>query len=875
LKTKIEHDLFAEIERLVAPAAEKSSLPDSLPGEIETQICNHLSRFFSRYYQQGDFIAQRRYGRENQYVIPYNGEELAFYWVNKEQYYVKSNEFFSKYSFRLGDFTIQFRLLNAEVEKGNIKAHQKKYFLLASPPFKKSENRITLFFDYRGLNREEKNEFGKRVKQSAINKINFEYLHSKLVKDPRFQKLFSPGKNGAAITDHLSRFTRRQNKDYFIHRNLESFLARELDFYLKNEVLGFENFNKLEEQTLFWALLKARVIQAAGQKIIAFLQQVENFQKKIWEKKSFVLSTDYVITLDKIRRYAGPAFLEQIVPEILTNRKQLQEWQENFKFKPTAEEMLANLFPLSQKRWQHLPIDSAYFDETFKWKLLNALSKEGGLEEKIDGILIHSENWQALNLLREKFQDRVQAIYIDPPFNKGHEADYFYKVGYKDSTWNTLLENRISAARPLMSNNGCIFVRCDYNGSMYVRLLLNDIFGKENFRNELIINRTLARQSVDRQFAIQTESLFLFSRSGKFIPQTIERSTEPKWYPLLHFPRKDERPRTVLEKTFYPPPNRRWALSQEKIDRLAARGKIRINENLRYVNFRGEEITGMPEVLYDSESVGNEWLDIPGYAQRHRFPTENAEALLKRVIESSSHPGEWVMDFFLGSGTAIAMAHKMKRKWIGVEIGEHFQDVILPRMKKVLFGDKSKLSKEVGWKGGGFFKYHSLEQYEDALENIFFRDLTATPAERDNFMVEYLLDYNTGGSPTSLNISRLVDPFNYRMKILHNYQQQECRLDLVETFNYLAGLSVQRIFHTHLRNRRYVFVFGDIKDEKTAVIWRSNENLDFEADRDFIRKTVADFTPAKIYVNGDKAAESFMNIESELQKRMMEENPQD
>ena len=140
-------------------------------------------------------------------------------------------------------------------------------------------------------------------------------------------------------------------------------------------------------------------------------------------------------------------------------------------------------------------------------------------------------------------------------------------------------------------------------------------------------------------------------------------------------------------------------------------------------------------------------------------------------------------------------------------------------------------------------------------------------------MVEYLLDYNTGGSPTSLNISRLLDPFNYRMKILHNYQQQECRLDLVETFNYLAGLSVQRIFHTHLRNRRYVFVFGDIKDEKTAVIWRSTENLDFEADRDFIRKTVADFAPAKIYVNGDNAAESLMNIESELQERMMEENP--
>ncbi|MCB0313676.1 MAG: site-specific DNA-methyltransferase, partial [Calditrichaeota bacterium] len=172
--------------------------------------------------------------------------------------------------------------------------------------------------------------------------------------------------------------------------------------------------------------------------------------------------------------------------------------------------------------------------------------------------------------------------------------------------------------------------------------------------------------------------------------------------------------------TFYPPRNRRWALSQERIDQFAERGKIRINPEGGYTDCRGQEISGMPELLYDVELVGNEWLDIPGYAQRHQFPTENAEALLRRVIESTSAPGDWVMDFFLGSGTTTAAAQKLGRKWIGIEMGDHFFSVILPRMKKVLFGDASEISRAVSWQGGGFFKYHTLEQYEDVLENLEF-----------------------------------------------------------------------------------------------------------------------------------------------------------
>lgn len=837
---------------------------------LEAEVYNHLIRFFSRYYQEGDFIPRRRLGMPETYAIPYNGEALAFYWVNKEQYYVKSSEFFSKYRFQAGDTAVQFRIVRAETEKGNAKAHHKKYFLPGAPALRYEPGQLSLFLEYRTLNPADRQQFGPgRLRQAAINRQFIETLAGEAPPGSPLKIFLENPDRRALLETHLGRFTRRQNRDYFIHKDLRGFLERELDFFLKNEVIDLARLDREDDPALAQALHKARLIREIAHKIIGFLAQAEEFQKKLWEKKSFVLGSEYVITLSKIREIAGEPFLDGIIPEILTNRGQLAEWQQLHKFQLTIGEMQSSLFPLNEQKWQHLPLDTAHFGEDFKHRLLDALSAGGQLDQRLDGVLLHSDNWQALNLLHDTFAGKVQTVYIDPPFNKEQEADYFYKVGYKDSTWNTLLDNRIRAARPLIGEKGCIFVRCDYNGSMYVRLLLDELFGRENFRNEIVINRTRARQGVDKQFAIQTESLFLYSQSERFSPRAVERPTAPRWFHLLHFPRKDERPRTVLGRVFYPPRNRRWALSQEKIDALAERGKIRINKNLSYRDFRGEEIAGMPEILYDSETVGNEWLDIAGYAQRHHFPTENAEALLQRVIETTSQPGDWVMDFFLGSGTAAAMAHKMGRKWIGIELGEHFHSVILPRMKRALFGDRPGISREIGWQGGGFFKYHTLEQFDDALENLRFEDTPLPPNGVDDHFVRYLLNDRASGGGAFLDVPQLRDPFNYRLKILHNSRQQDGRVDLPETFNYLLGLSVKRLFYSEHRGNRYAFIFGEGGGERVAVVWRTTGNLDYPADREFIEQTVAEFAPQKLYANGDCAVEGCLDIESALRERMM------
>lgn len=174
------------------------------------------------------------------------------------------------------------------------------------------------------------------------------------------------------------------------------------------------------------------------------------------------------------------------------------------------------------------------------------------------------------------------------------------------------------------------------------------------------------------------------------------------------------RPRIILGKEMIAPQGRKWMFSQKKIDEMEKKGLIRLNSK------------GVPQYKVKNQEfdlLDSKWTDIPGYSSTTEFATENSEKLLARVINTGSQTNDLVMDFFLGSGTTTAVAHKLGRKWIGVEMGEHFYTVVLPRMKRVLAYDKSGISKEVKeYQGGGFFKYYELEQYEETLANCKYED---------------------------------------------------------------------------------------------------------------------------------------------------------
>ncbi|MFW9942338.1 MAG: DNA methyltransferase, partial [Candidatus Thorarchaeota archaeon] len=460
------------------------------------------------------------------------------------------------------------------------------------------------------------------------------------------------------------------SKDYFIHKDLKNFLNSELNIFIRKEILKFRDLNKLKFDHLQKNLEQVKIFEKIAMKIINFLAQIENLQVQLWNKKNFILKTNYVITLDKIREYAGEKFLDQNIEKILINQGQKKEWLDLFKTKIDNKSELTNNEKYIDAKNKYLTIDTKYFDEEFKWELITAITTNNNLDKLLDGVLIKSDNFQALNLVMKKWSEKINLIYIDPPFNTGNK-EYLYKNDYLDSTWLVMMHNRLNQARAILSKEGNIFVRIDNNGNHYIRFLLDMIFNKSNFRNEIIINKTKAKKQIKKPFIQQTESIFFYSKNDDYyFSQLQHKRKEPKWYELLDLPRSNENARTILGKTYYPPKGRRWGLSQKRINDFEQAGKVRINKKKKYVDCFGNIINEKPELFYDSEPIRNAWLDIPGYSQVHKFSTENSEELLQRVIESGSKEQDLVLDFFLGSGTTTATAHKLNRKWIGIEMGD-------------------------------------------------------------------------------------------------------------------------------------------------------------------------------------------------------------
>ncbi|MEO0019690.1 MAG: site-specific DNA-methyltransferase, partial [candidate division WOR-3 bacterium] len=501
-----------------------------------------------------------------------------------------------------------------------------------------------------------------------------------------------------------------------------------------------------------------------------------------------------------------------------------------------------------------------------------------------DGLLIKSENWQALNLLLNKYKEEVQTIYIDPPFNKEQDADYLYNVKYKDSTWASMLENRLRLARDLLSEKGSIFVRCDYNGNWIVRPLMDEIFVKENFRNEIVVGRTktapyigTAPEKAGVNFGslmIVYDNLYLFSKStnfkNKFSDGIIEERREAYWKDFKTFFDRDYNRYELLG--IIPEKGCSWMWRKEVAEEAVKNYQNYLNESKtteesleeywerteRKFNFIKKEGNTLKYWVAPYKKVShNNWSALEGYGRRWNFPTENSEILLKRVIESTSNEGDLVMDFFLGSGTTTAVAHKLKRKWIGVEMGEHFWTVVLPRMKKVLAYDKSGISKEVKeYQGGGFFKYQILEQYEDALDNIELKEnRQAETLFKDEYLLKYFLDFETRESPYLLSLSALKKPFEYKLKVnlAEVGEPQEMVIDIPETFNYLLGLKVKKI-KVRDNGRKYLFVLGQKEGKDYAIVWREYsddwKDEDFKKDREFINQQISEWQPQVVYVNG-------------------------
>ncbi len=885
--------------------------------EIEGEIYDDIINFFSRYYDKGDFISKRRYSKDNKYAIPYNGEEVYLYWANNDQYYIKTGENFKSYSFKAGSIKVNFEIVSEEVEleKGNIKDPEKKFFIFHDASYYANKKLVSVLFGYRGLADEEtKAILDMTQKKSAgkdeVNAYNMKKINEKIALfglsdlQKKHTKMDGEKSDKSELEWHLNKYTTKNTTDYFIHKNLKRFLSQELDFYIKNEILHIDDIESKEDMEI--NLNKIKAFKDICLKIIEFLSQVEDFQKMLWEKKKFVVSTNYCITLDYVP--------EKYYSKILENKAQLEEWAKLYSFdigkeskgikgklpfqgSPEIEIMLEVL-----KKNPTLAIDTKFYDADFKYQLLSEID---GLDEKTNGILINSENFQALNLLLNKYREKIKCCYIDPPYNTGSD-DFIYKDGFSHSSWLSMIESRIILLKHLLLENGSLFISIDDDEQKRLSLLLEKIFGENNFVSNIIWEKKFAPQNDAKWFSDNHDHIICFAKNKDIwrpnqLPRTEEQNSRYKnpdndlrgpwassdlsvktYNAAYRFPIK-----TPSGKIIQLPPGRCWMTNEQKIQELIKDNRLWFGEqgnNLpRLKRFLSEVKDGItPLTIWTRKDVGDTQeakRDILKLIPENLFQTPKAVRLLNRIITLSmgKHSNDIVIDFFAGSGTTGHAVLKLNRedggirKFILVEMAEYFDSVMKPRILKVIYSDNWKEGKPLDNNGSKkhIIKYQTLEQYEDSLNNINFTEPNVIAKESKDYKIKYMLEFESKGSNVFLNLAALDNPFEYKLKFEENNELKEKNIDLIETFNYLAGINVNSIKKMTNGPITYVIVKGSHNEKDVIVIWRNKpDDFDPVKDKEFIEKEILKDDYDEILVNGNSLVKDAKSIDEIFKTNM-------
>ncbi|MDD3696026.1 MAG: site-specific DNA-methyltransferase [Lentisphaeria bacterium] len=898
---------------------------------LEAAVYNHLYAFFSRYWQDGDFISKRRYSRKERYAIPYNGEEVYLHWANHDQYYIKSGEYFNDYSWQAPKGrSVHFKLNNANVEQNNVKG-EKRYFLplLEKIVWDAPSRSLSIPFEFRPLSAQEQKVYGtgrqqENILASALTGIP-EQVQDAEARAALTEKKERP--DGTAVTlleHHLRQYTRRNGSDFFIHKDLKGFLARELDFYLKNEVLNLDEMEAGGESLAAGWFQLLQLIKAVGRKIIEFLAQVEELQKMLWEKKKFVIEAFYVITVGNI-----PA---EFYPEIVDCQAQWQEWQALLALEPPKD---GNKRMKMLKTQPSLPLDTRHFKADFNDRLL---AKYENLDEITDALLLNSENWQALNLMQEKYREQVKCVHIDPPYNT-QTSGFLYKNDYQHSSWLAMMSNRLEVVTRLLTSTGHILSHIDENEYERLKILFDSlgipdagtvVWDKRNpmtagrgvaLQHEYIIWRSSTEGSIYQRntnilemlrtvraiiakyggvtenarrdyaewvrkqphFSGGEKAYFNIDDKGGIYRgvslRAPEPRTDPKFFkPLIH-------PETG--KPCPVPPNG-FSRTPETLHSMIDRGEILFGADEttqpQQKRFLSEDTKMQIRSVIQDAKKGKADLDLLGLG----FPYCHAISLYTELIAAASpNRQDLVLDYFAGSGTtghAVLNLNREdggRRKFILVEMARYFDTVLLPRLKKVAFTPEWRdgrprrmASSEEFARGPRLMKVVRLESYEDALNNLVFDAADAQQSMRfDDYLLKYMLRWETRGSETLLDLAKLGKPFDYKLHIHRDGQTSTRIVDLAETFNYLIGLEVQSRQSLDDEGRRYLAWRGVTRQggQRTAVIWRETEGWteqDYQQDRDFVAGQKLTQGADQVYVNGDSLIPGAQALEGQFKARM-------
>ena len=954
---------YMTLQKSLAEGADLSAL--------ETDVYSALYSFFNRYYEDGDFISKRRY-KEGVYAIPYEGEEVKLYWANQDQYYIKTSENFKDYTFVFDGITVHFRLVDATTEQNNNKESKdsKRTFMLFTEDEENYPGIKTFEYDVEA--REIVIRFVYDIPEDKKRKYaeeNYDAIQKWILslRDAELIALLAPiptgkGKETTTLLEkHLKGYVAKNTFDYFIHKDLCGFLTRELDFFIKSEVMHLEDLDTGSEARVETYLAKIKAIKRVGKIIIDFLAQIEDFQKKLWLKKKFVVETNWCITLDRID--------ESFWAEIIANKAQIDEWiamyaideADGWSNPPTVEFLRKN---------QNLIVDTKHFPNTFKFALLESIPD---LDEQTSGVMLNSDNYQALKLLLTRYEKKLQSIYIDPPYNTD-ASPIMYKNGYKDSSWLSLITDRVSLSKQLMCDGAVFAFAIDDFEEKFAHCVLDEVFPRGELGTVVIRNNPSGRP-VPTGFAISHEYTLFYSNTEKTVVEKMPRSAElnkrykekddqgifmwellrkrgsdserqdsPKAYYPIYFkgqvariPDMEWNEATKSWENITPPLDNEivcWPIDENGTERRWRWGVETAREACHELMYKDD--AGVKIVYYKYRppvgvTATTTWFDAQYSATEHgtgtlknmfseyspfSFP-KSVYAVRDALYVSGANRDITVLDYFAGSGTtghAIINLNREdngNRKYILVEMGEYFDSVTKPRIKKCVYASDWKDGKPQQRDSGvsQIIKYMRLESYEDALSNIELSDdggqLAALLGEE--YLIHYMVDLESRGS--LLDVEAFSNPFAYTMKVTEKNECKERGIDLCETFNYLIGLTVnsQSAVSYFLSkpavnpayegavdlvsdiSGQYAFrqIEGTLPDGRRAlIIWRTvtddviASNAALDAYFTTYRKNAQDRKYDVIFVNGDSNLENLRGssegwkvqvTEIEFKKRMFEE----
>ena len=881
-----------------------------LTGGEDAEIYDHLHRFFSRYYDEGDFMSLRRYGKgaaggAEAYAVPYDGSEVVLHWANKDQYYIKTTENFAEFSFdprkalqkdergisrQLFDaaasgqtLKVHFRIVDAaEGAHNNVKASDKdeRYFILDDEtPIAWEGTELVVRINYRPDSERQKGKWQEKRNDQLVQKVLDALAgvtgDGKALAD-EYRSVLSrdvpkgKDKKQPLLARYVGQYTASNTMDYFIHKDLGGFLLRELDFYLKNEVLKLDDFVGSEDadvqagltdaqlKAVQAALEKAQAIRLLSQRLIDFLAQLEDFQRKLWLKKKFVVETHYCITLNRI-----PV---KFYPEIAANDLQREEWVRLF----AVDEIKGNKkspaysVPLSVeflKANPKLPVDTRFFDNSFAGELAGSLDS---IDEISTGTFFNGENHQTLNLITSQYASSIRCIYIDPPYNTEND-EFLYKDNYRRSSWLSMMADRLKLARELLREDGVLYISIDDKEVERLKELCVEVFGRENILNVFSVKTSdpSGHKTVNPSPYSCVEYVLMICKNRQsykyeqyYIPAEYDQNYR------FFIPNRDEPPsewrfdtvavRVAENLGFDSPASAIKGISELGFVKAMAdfalanadsvfqataiskdagsdilEGKAESQKNPSAVisvhREKGEDIhiRGGRQIYFyrnklrkseESKTVGptkpltNLWADIPwnGIANEGGVQLKNGkkpEKLLFRLIKVlRPQPQDIILDFFSGSATTAAVASKLGLKWVVVEQSHEISIIALERLKRVMAGDKSGISDFANESLTGF-RVLRIESYEDCLNNLGLNrtgEAISTAGDSSmqrDYLLRYMLDVETQGSQSLLNVTQFRDPAGYQVEIKKPGSDERANrnVDLVETFNWLIGLHVDRL----------------------------------------------------------------------------------